>query len=127
MTLLFPLALVQSDQSMMPGPGTGLIWLAIVVLAVAGLWKVFEKAGKPGWAAIVPIYNLIVLMEIAGKPLWWVVLIFIPFINIIVLLVVYIEVAHRFGQSTAFGWGMTFLGFIFLPILGFGEARYQPR
>ncbi len=108
MTLLFPMALVQSDQPMMPGPGTGLVWLAIVVLTIAGLWKVFEKAGKPGWAAIVPIYNLVVLMKVAGKPLWWVLLMFIPFINIVVLLLVYIEVAHRFGKSTGFGWGMTY-------------------
>ncbi len=126
MTLLFPVALVQPDNPMMPGPGTGLVWLAVVVLTIAGLWKVFEKAGKPGWAAIVPIYNLVVLMEVAAKPLWWVLLMFIPFINIVVLLLVYIEVAHRFGKSTGFGWGMTFLGFIFLPILGFGDARYQP-
>jgi hypothetical protein len=124
MTLLSPLALIQSDQSMMPGPGVTIVWLAISVLVLAGWWKVFVKAGKPGWAAIVPIYNLVVLLEIVGKPIWWIILFLIPLANIVVLIIVGLELARRFGRSAAFGWGVALLGFIFIPILGFGDAQY---
>lgn len=103
----------------------GLIYLAILIAVIAGFWKVFTKAGKPGWAAIVPIYNLVVLLEIAGKPLWWIVLFLIPFVNIIMCIIVSIAVAQKFGKSAAFGVGLGLLGFIFYPILGFGDAQYQ--
>ncbi|MGK2855798.1 MAG: DUF5684 domain-containing protein [Thermoanaerobaculia bacterium] len=103
----------------------GLVWLVVLVGVIAGLWKVFVKAGKPGWAAIVPIYNIIVWLEIVGKPLWWIVLLFIPFVNFVVLIILSIALAEKFGKSTAFGIGIAFLGFIFIPILGFGDARYQ--
>ena len=125
MPLLLPLALVESDQGVMPGPGGSLVWLALLALTLAGLWKVFVKAGKPGWAAIVPVYNVIVLLEIGGKPVWWVVLFFIPLVNLVVLIIVWIEVVHRFGRSTAFGVGAALLAFIFVPILGFGDAKYR--
>jgi hypothetical protein len=83
--------------------------LAVLVLSIAGMWKVFTKAGKPGWASIVPVYNIIILLEIAGKPLWWTIFVFIPFANLVVLIIVWIEVAHRFGRSTGFGWGLALL------------------
>jgi len=101
-----------------------LVYLAVAVLWIAGIWKTFEKAGKPGWAAIVPIYNLIVVLEIVRKPLWWILLLLIPIANIVVLIIVYIDLAKSFGKSTGFGLGLVFLGFIFFPILGFGEDRY---
>jgi hypothetical protein len=125
MTSLLVMALVQSDQGMM-GTGGKIVFLAVLVLVLAGWWKVFVKAGKPGWAAIVPIYNLVILLEIVGKPIWWVVLFFIPLVDIVVLVIVGIELAHRFAKSTAFGVGIAILGFIFIPILGFGDAKYQP-
>lgn len=103
----------------------GLVWLVVAVGVIAGLWKVFVKAGKPGWAAIVPIYNIIVWLEIVNKPLWWIVLLFIPFVNIVVLIILSIALAEKFGKSTGFGIGIALLGFIFIPILGFGDARYQ--
>ncbi|MGB7749159.1 MAG: DUF5684 domain-containing protein [Verrucomicrobiia bacterium] len=103
----------------------GLIFLVILVAIIAGIWRVFTKAGKPGWAAIVPIYNLIVLLEIAGKPLWWIILFFIPLVNLIAAILVGIAVAKNFGKSDAFGIGLGLLGFIFYPILGFGDAQYQ--
>ncbi len=102
-----------------------IIWLVVLVAVIAGLWKVFEKAGKPGWAAIVPIYNAIVMLEIVGKPIWWIVLFLIPIVNIVVAILVCIELAAKFGKSAAFGIGLALLGFIFIPILGFGDARYQ--
>lgn len=102
-----------------------LIYLAIVIGVIAGIWKTFVKAGKPGWAAIIPIYNLIVLLEIAKKPIWWFLLMLIPIVNFIIAIIVMIEVAKAFGKGTGFGLGLAFLGFIFFPILGFGDAEYQ--
>ena len=102
-----------------------LISLAFVVGIIAGFWKTFEKAGKPGWGAIIPLYNIILLLEIAGKPIWWIILFFIPLVNLIVAILVSIEVAKKFGKDVGFGLGLAFLGFIFYPILGFGSAQYQ--
>ncbi len=104
---------------------TSLIWLAIVVAAVAGIWKTFTKAGKPGWAAIIPVYNLIVMLEMAGKPLWWIILFFIPIVNIVFAFLLNIALAKTFGKGAGFGVGLTLLGFIFFPILGFSDAQYQ--
>jgi len=101
--------------------------LAVAVIAIASLWKVFTKAGKPGWASIVPIYNIIILLEITGKPIWWIFLYLIPLVNIVVAIIVMIELARRFGKSDGFGIGLALLGAIFLPILAFGNAQYQPR
>jgi Family of unknown function (DUF5684) len=100
------------------------VMLAIGVLMIASLWKVFTKAGQPGWAAIVPIYNAIVMLQISGRPLWWVLLLMIPFVNIVVGIMVAIDLAKSFGQSAGFGVGLILLGFVFFPILGFGSARY---
>jgi hypothetical protein len=101
-----------------------LIQLAIVVAILAGAWKMFEKAGKPGWAAIIPIYNIIVILEICGRPIWWILLLLIPCVNIVIAVIMWIDVAKSFGKSELFGIGLAFLGFIFVPMLGFGSARY---
>ena len=99
--------------------------LAIGVVVIAGMWATFAKAGKPGWAAIIPIYNIIVLLEVAKRPLWWIVLFIIPFVNIIAIIIASLDVAKNFGKSGGFGVGLALLPFIFYPILGFGSARYQ--
>lgn len=101
-----------------------LIQLAIVVVSVAGMWKVFDKAGEPGWAAIVPIYNLYVLCKVAGRPGWWLLLFLVPLVNIVVLFVLSIDVAGKFGKGAGFGVGLALLGFIFYPVLGFGDDQY---
>jgi hypothetical protein len=109
------------------GPGllVVIVYLALIVLSIAGLWTTFTKAGKPGWASIIPIYNAIVLLEIAGKPIWWVLLYLIPCVNLIIAIIVSLDLAKAFGKGTGFGVGLAFLPFIFYPILGFGDARYQ--
>ena len=109
------------------GIGTMLVGLVIAIVVIAGLWKVFEKAGEPGWAAIIPIYNLIVLMKIAGRPVWWFILLLIPVVGFIIAILVSIDIAKRFGKGTGFGLGLAFLGFIFYPVLGFGDAQYNPN
>jgi hypothetical protein len=103
----------------------GIIWLVVVILLIASMWKVFTKAGQPGWAAIIPIYNLYILCKVAGKPGWWVILMLIPFVNFIIFILLSIAIAERFGKGAGFGLGLAFLGFIFYPILAFGDARYQ--
>ena len=99
--------------------------LALVFLVLAGLWRVFTKAGEPGWAAIIPIYNVIVMLKIAGKPVWWFLLFLIPLVGLIIAILVSIEIAKAFGKGAGFGVGLALLGFIFYPILGFGDATYQ--
>ena len=99
--------------------------LAFAIVIIASLWKVFVKAGQPGWACIVPIYNIIVMLKIAGKPVWWIVLFLIPIVSLIASILVAIGIAEKFGKSAGFGLGLAFLGFIFYPILGFGDAQYQ--
>jgi hypothetical protein len=103
-----------------------LVWLAILVAVIAGVWKVFTKAGKPGWGAVIPIYNGVLLLDIAGRPLWWIVLFFIPLVNFVVGILVSLDVAKNFGKGAGFGLGLAFLGFIFYPILGFSDAVYRP-
>jgi len=118
---------------MQDGGGAGgsiiflLIWLLVVVVVIAGLWKTFVKAGKPGIVSIIPIVNMVFLLEIAGRPIWWIILFFIPLVNLIILIVVSIDVARKFGKGPAFGLGLAFLGMIFYPILGFGDAEYSPN
>jgi uncharacterized RDD family membrane protein YckC len=101
-----------------------LLDLAVAGMILAGMWKVFEKAGQPGWAAIVPIYNVIVMLDIADLPRWWIVLYLIPLVNFVAFLLVSLSIAEKFGQSTSFGVGLALLAFIFWPILGFGDAQY---
>ena len=108
-------------------PLAGVIEFAIAILYIVGMWKVFVKAGEPGWASIIPIYNVYVLCKIAGKPGWWVLLMLIPFVNVIIAILVMIALAQNFGKGAGFALGLVFLGVIFFPILGFGDARYQGR
>lgn len=103
-----------------------IIYLLILILMIAGMWKVFEKAGQPGWAAIIPIYNLIVLIKIVGKPIWWVVLFIIPIVNLVVFIIISMDLAVCFGKSKGWGFGLLFiLGFVGYPLLGFGDASYK--
>ena len=107
------------------GIGFMVLWLAIVVLMIASMWKVFVKAGKPGWAAIIPIYNIVVLLEIVGKPVWWIILMLIPIVNFVILIILTIGLAKSFGKGAGFGLGLLFLAPIFYPMLAWGDAQYQ--
>jgi len=98
--------------------------LAMVVFQIICMWKIFEKAGKPGWAAIVPIYNIIVLLEIVGKPTWWIILMLIPIVNLIVLILVWHQLSLSFGKDGLYTVGLILLGIVFFPMLAFGEAKY---
>ncbi len=98
--------------------------LAFAIPTIVGLWKVLEKAGKPGWGAIVPYYNYWLIIEVVGRPGWWLALLFVPYANVVILVILMIDLAKSFGKSSGFGIGMAFLGFVFLPMLGFGDATY---
>lgn len=100
------------------------VYLGFIVLMVASLWKVFTKAGQPGWAAIVPIYNIVVMLKIVGKPLWWIIGFIIPIVNFVVAIMVAVALAKSFGKGVGFAIGLILLGFVFFPILAFSDAKY---
>ena len=102
-----------------------IITLAIIVLLVVSWWKLFTKAGKPGWAAIVPFYNIYVMLQIVGRPWWWLLLMLIPIVSIVVFIIVCIDFAKAFGRGTGFGVGLALLGVVFFPILTFSDATYS--
>ena len=106
------------------GPVESIIALAVVVLALAGQWRVFAKAEHPGWAAIVPIYNLYVWIKIAGHSGWWLLLYLLPLIGTVAHLIISIDAAKAFGENAIFGFGMWLVPVVFVPILGFGPATY---
>ena len=103
-----------------------IVYLALAVLVIAALWKVFAKAGQPGWAALIPIYNTYVMLVVAGKPGWWLILLFIPIVNIVISIMAIAGLAKNFGKGVGFILGLIFLPIIFFPILGFGSAKYSP-
>ena len=114
-----------STQGTAPSPFSTIIALLIALLVIVAMWKVFTKAGQPGWASIIPIYNVYIWCKIVGRPGWWVILMLIPFVNFIILIILSIDMAKSFGKGVGFGLGLVFLGIIFFPILGFGSAQYQ--
>ena len=119
---------MQGTAAQMAGPMMAIFWiiyLAIIIFFIIVFWKIFVKAGKPGWAAIIPIYNIIVLLQIIGKPVWWIILLFIPIVNIVIYIIMLIELAKKFGMP---GWHwilMLLFGIIYFPILAFGSAKYK--
>ena len=101
--------------------GAGLLF---ILLIIASFWKVFEKAGEAGWKSLIPIYNFFVLLRIAGCPSWWLLMFFLPVVNIYFMVVMHIRLAEKFGKAPLFGFALCFFGFIFFPILAFGSAQY---
>ena len=119
---------MDSDYSAL-GAGIGivgwLLYMAVIVFYIFCMWKVFAKAGKPGWASIVPIYNVLVQLEIVGRPWWWLLLLLVPVVNVVIGILVMLDLAKVFGKGSGFGVGLILLSFIFIPILAFGDAKYQ--
>jgi hypothetical protein len=120
-------ALVPLQQS---GGGAGIIvfwvvYLAVLAVVIAGMWKTFEKANQPGWAAIIPIYNVYILTKIGGLAWWYLLLLFVPIVQLYAAYKISRGVAEAFGQGLGFALGLWFLGFIFYPLLGFGDYSYQ--
>jgi len=103
-----------------------LFYIAALIFFIVTVWKIFSKAGRPGWAAIIPIYNTIVMLQIANKPVWWIFLYLIPFVNIIIGVIVVYNLAKVFGKGGGFTLGLILLPIIFYPILAFGKSTYLP-
>jgi hypothetical protein len=102
-----------------------LFYLVIWVLVIISFWKIFEKAGKKGWESIIPIYNILMLLEIIGKPWWWILLFLIPGVNLIFGIWMFNLLSISFGKTEGFTVGLVLLPFIFLPILAFGDDQYR--
>jgi hypothetical protein len=114
-----------STEGAPPSPFATIIGLLVAVVLIVAMWKVFTKAGQPGWASIIPIYNLYIWCKIVGRPWWWIILMLIPFVNFIICIILCIDLAKSFGKGAGFGIGLALLGIIFFPILGFGSTQYQ--
>jgi hypothetical protein len=101
-----------------------IIGISIMILEIVALWFLFEKAEEPGWAAIIPIYNYLIVIKIAGKPWWFLLLFLIPIVNLVIYIIILNGLSKSFGKGSGFTVGLFFLRFIFLPILGFGSSKY---
>ena len=101
-----------------------LLFLLIIVGFIASAWVIYTKAGEDGWKCLIPVYNLIIVLKIVNKPVWWVTLILIPLVNIAIMFIINIALAKSFGKGTGFGIGLVLLPFIFVPLLAFGDAEY---
>jgi len=104
--------------------GGAILYVAFIVLMIASLWKLFDKGGQKGWCAIIPILNIVVLIKLVHKELWWIILFLIPCVNIIAVIVIYFNVAKAFGKGAGYGIGTIILPWIFIPILAFGKSQY---
>lgn len=101
------------------------VTLSLWLIYIGSLWLVYEKAERSGWLIFIPIVNMYVLLRIAGQPAWHFLLLFIPIVNIIILILMWIELGKAFGKSTLFGLGLIFFSWIFVVILAFDQSEYQ--
>ncbi len=99
-----------------------LLMLAFLILILTSMWKISVKAGRKGWEGIIPLYNLYTVVVIAEKPMWWIILLFIPYVNIVFSVMVWYSISKHFGKDGWFTVGIFFLPFIFLPILAFDSS-----
>lgn len=109
------------------GPILIFVGIAIFLILLFGNWLMFQKAGQRGWTCIIPFLNMLVMLRIVRRPLWWLLLLFIPFVNIVVGIIIALDLAKVFGKSVGFAIGLIILPWIFLVILGLGAAQYQPE
>lgn len=100
------------------------IALVIALFYLVATWRIFTKAGKPGWAVIIPIYSTIVLLGIIGRPWWWLLLLLIPFVGLVVGIIIINDLSKSFGHGLGYTLGLLFLSLIFIPVLGYGGSRY---
>jgi len=101
-----------------------IIALIVGLFMIICSWKIFVKAGKPGWASIVPIYSAIVLLEIVGKPVWWIILFIIPLVNIVIIIMVIHRLSRSFGKDIGMTLLLLLIPIIGYPMLAFGDAKY---
>lgn len=101
-----------------------IVWLIVMVILIVANWKIFEKAGKPGWAILIPIYNVIVMLQIVGKPLWWLIMLFIPVVNVVFVILIIYNFVLKFDKPAWHTILALFLGVIYYPYIAFSDAQY---
>jgi len=106
---------------------SSVLWLGLTALLVVAQWRIFAKAGVPGWACLIPVYNVVKLLHISGRSGWWLLGLGVPFLNLFIVIRLVFDLASAFGRGVAFGFGLLLLAPIFVPVLGFGSARYVGR
>lgn len=116
--------LIGGTAGLVGGAVGAIIGLVVGLVVLIAMWKVFAKADKPGWAVLIPIYNLYVLLQVVGRPGWWLIMFLIPLVNVIFMFIVMFDLAKAFGKGAGFALGLIFLNLIFILILGFGSAQY---
>lgn len=124
-TYTTPTSADTSSMGSGPSPIAMVIYFAVLVLVLAAVWRVFKKANRPGWAAIVPVYNQLQVLWLVGRPWWWLLLMLIPIVNIVLAVIVLNDLAKSFGKGTGMTVLLFFLPFVGYPILGFGDAVYK--
>jgi|SRR6267378_5934124 len=104
--------------------GFALGMMAVMVLTVAAMWRIFSKAGEAGWKALIPIYGAVVFNRIVGRPGWWVLLMMIPVVNIVIAMIECADLARVFGKGIGYALGLIVLTPLYLMALAFGPATY---
>jgi hypothetical protein len=99
--------------------------LTICLFYIISIWKIFVKANMPGWKAFIPFYNFYLWVKISGNSGWILLLLIIPIINILIYIYINNELAKKFRKGFLFGFGVTILWFIFIPILAFDSSEYH--
>lgn len=116
--------LIGGTAGLVGGVVGAIIGLVVGLVVLIAMWKVFTKADQPGWAVLIPIYNLYVLTQVVGRPGWWLIMFLIPLVNVIFMFIIMFDLAKAFGKGAGFALGLIFLNLIFILILGFGNAEY---
>ena len=106
---------------------SALLWLGLTVALLVAQWRIFAKAGVPGWVCLIPVYNVVKLLHITGRSGWWTLGLFVPFLSLFVAIRLVFDLAGAFGRGVGFGFGLLLLAPVFLLILGFGSSDYVGR
>ncbi len=121
------IAMVALAQQQSDGVGAlgSLVYILVAILFICAQWIIFTKAGRPGWAAIIPIYNTLQMIWMVGRPWWWLLLLLVPILNIIIGIILLNDLSTSFGHGIGFTLGLIFLAPIFFLILAFGNSQYR--
>jgi hypothetical protein len=125
MTALVLTQTVLQQGDGIPGAGFWIVWLAVIILVIGGVWKTFTKADQPGWAALIPFYNFYIMLKIGDNEWWWLLALFVPIVNFYAMYKIFAGVSKAFGHGVGFALGLWFLSVVFWPYLGFSDTTYQ--
>ncbi len=126
-SLLLSIKIKVISMNMFSNTGEGIIWLIAIALMIYSHVRIFQKANHAWWEAIIPIYSTYILIKITGKPGWWIILLFVPIVNIVIYIIVTHQLSIKFGYGGWFTVGLLFVPFVFYPIIGLGDSVYMPE